>query len=82
MRSPAIPALLAFLLPAGSLLCQVRTPVPPSGIESRVAARPTLFILPATSVQVDTPTIDGSLNDEVWGRAPVAGDLVQMDPRG
>lgn len=80
MRSLAIPVLLTLLFLTDPLSGQTRPGDPSPHMETRVAERPNGFIIPAVRVRGTPPTIDGFLDEEVWGNAPQAGNFVQMDP--
>ncbi len=68
------PACLLFMLPAGPLAAQ--DSVIGGETHARSAAAPALFAVRA----VESPRIDGWLDDEAWSEAPVARDFVQYRP--
>ena len=80
MRSAAVLALAvaSVLSPLGGQ--ERQSPSPRSDTASGDVPTGVGMILPAIRIQGDAPTIDGSLDDEAWLSAPIAGDFTQMEP--
>jgi hypothetical protein len=80
MRSLAIPAFLAILIPFHSLSAQAEVGAQEGYSEPPASESTNPLVLYAVRIQGDVPVIDGLLDDAAWGSAPVAGDFVQLEP--
>jgi hypothetical protein len=80
MRSLAIPALLALLIPGQPLDAQAYVGLQEGPPDHRASESSNAFVLQAVRIQGEVPVIDGFLDDPAWESAPMAGDFVQLEP--